>query len=149
MKDAIRKILALALFAGIVAAIGTGINSCGSTEPNENDTLRLISAPLNPFTGTLTRTDSTGSFVVGQTCGCPFVYTVTGYGGDTSVIHFSVKDSAQSMTTHIIPATIDPSLLPTEPDTVAAWVAIFYLHNEDLPNPGIPLYDTIRAMAIY
>jgi hypothetical protein len=144
----LKRIFTFALFIALGAAIGTGTNSCGTTEPSENDTLRLISAPLNPFAGTLTRTDSTGSFAVGQTCGCPFVYTVTGYGGDTSIIHFSVKDSAQSMTTHIIPATIYPSLLPAEPDTVNAWVALFYLHSE-APNPGIPLYDTIRVTAIY
>jgi hypothetical protein len=143
----LKKILTLALFAALVAAIGTSTNSC--TEPNEIDTTRLISAPINPFIGTLTRTDSTGSFAVGQTCGCPFVYTVTGYGGDTSIIHFAVSDSAQSMTTHIIPASIYPSLLPAEPDTVTAWVALFYLHNDDPPNPGIPLYDTIHATAIY
>jgi hypothetical protein len=143
----LKRIITLALFAALVAAISAGTNSC--SEPSEIDTTRLIAAPLNSFTGTLTRADSTGSFAVSQTCGCPFNYTVTAYGGDTSVIHFTVYDSAQSLTSHIIPTAIHPSLLPMGPDTASAWIAIYYFHNESPPNPGIPLYDTIRVTAIY
>jgi hypothetical protein len=145
----LKKIITLALFAALVGAIGIGTNSCGTTEPNEIDTVRLISVPLNPFTGTLTRADSSGSFAVGQTCGCPFNYTVTAYGGDTNIIHFTVNDSAQSLTTHTIPTAFYPSSLLLSSDTVVAWIALYYLHGEDPPNPGIPLYDTIRVTAIY
>ena len=143
----LKKVITLAIFVALFAAIGAGTNSC--TQPNEIDTTRLISVPLNPFTGTLTRADSTGSFAVSQTCGCPFVYTVTGYGGDTSIIHFTVNDSAHSLTTHIISASFYPSLLPIVTGKAPAWIAIYYLHNESPPNPGIPLYDTIWATAIY
>ncbi len=143
----LKRIITLALLTVLVAAIGSGTNSC--SEPSEIDTTRLISAPLNSFTGTLTRADPTGSFAVSQTCGCPFNYTVTAYGGDTSVIHFTVNDSSQSLTTHIIPTAIYPSQLPAGPDTVDAWIALYYFHNESPPNSGIPLYDTIRVTAIY
>ncbi len=145
----LKRITTLALFAALIGAIGAGTNSCGSTDPNESDTVRLVSAPLNPFTGTLTRTDSMGSFAVSQTCGCPFNYTVTAYGGDTNIIHFTVNDSAQLLTTHTIPTAIYPSLLPIKSDTVSAWIALYYLHNENPSSPGIPLYDTIHVMAIY
>ncbi len=146
-----KKIVFLAIFATLVAAIGTGTNSCAPTSPLVPDTTKLVSAPSSAtitWVGT-SKVDSVAGFSVGLTCGCPFAYTVVSYGDDTSVIHFNVGDGPDSLTTHTVTANIYPSQLPAGPDTVSAWVVLMTWHDRTSSSTGIQLFDTIRVTAIY
>ena len=140
--NTMKKIISLAFFAALVAAIGTGTNSCSPTQPLEVDTTKLISAPSSAI---LTRPDSTASFSVALTCGCNFEpLVVTGYG-DTSKITFRFKEplNTQGINIHTIIATFNPStIVGTGSDTT--WIALYYLHNSTYN-----LYDTIRVIANY
>jgi hypothetical protein len=146
-----KKIISLVLFAALVAAIGASTNSCSPTAPNETDTTRLVSAPSTISLTWLStsKLDSSSSALVKLTCGCPYAYSVISYGGDTSVIHFNVSDFADTISTHTVSATIYPSSLPVGPDTVDASVIIMTWDDKTQSNPGTPLYDTVRATAIY
>jgi hypothetical protein len=141
-----KKILFFTLLAAFFAVIGTNTNSCAPTAPTETDTTKLKSAPSSLA---LTRADSSQSSSPYLTCGCPFTYTVIGYGGDTSVIHFNVSDSSQSISAHNVTTTIYPSKLPAGPNTVTAWVALLTWHEKTSTYAGIPLYDTIHVTATY
>ena len=146
-----KKLVILALFAAIAAVVGTSCNSCAPTEPAVPDTTKLLSAPSSvTLTWTSTsKVDSSSTVSVGLNCGCPFAYTVIGYGGDTSVIHFNISDFADTMTTHSLPTTIYPSKLPVGPDTTTAWIALMTWDERTPTNPGTQLFDTIRVTAIY
>jgi hypothetical protein len=146
-----KNLVILTFLAIMAAAVGTSCNSCAPTAPTEPDTTRMLSAPSSvTLTWTTTsKVDSTSTVVVGLNCGCPFAYTVIGYGGDTSVIHFNVSDFADTMTTHSLPITIYPSLLPIGPVTTTAWIALMTWNQRTPTNPGTQLFDTIRVTAIY
>ncbi len=146
-----KKIISLVLFAALVAAIGASTNSCSPTAPNETDTTRLVSTPSSISLTWLStsKLDSSGSASVSLTCGCAYVYSIISYSGDTNAIHFNVSDSAQSVSTHTVSATIYPSSLPVGPDTVAASVIIMTWDDKTQSSAGTPLYDTVRATAIY
>ncbi len=142
----LKKILTVVLSIGPFVAISLTSNSCAPTPPTGPATT-LYAAPSNL---TLTRTDSTGSSAIGLSCGCPFDLTVTGYGGDTSKIHFSFGERLDTpITTHNLSVKIIPSSFPAGPDTITAWIGLYYRSDSTASSRGTPLYDTVRVTAIH
>ena len=141
------KILRLFLLAGMLSFSVLMADSCAPTAPKETGTTSLVSTPSSL---TLTRTDSSQSSVTGLTCGCSYLLSVTGYGGDTNVIHFSFAERRDTLITlHTVIVTIHPSTLVGSGKD-SAWIAL-YTPNDSI-NPatrGTPLYDTLRVNATY
>jgi hypothetical protein len=140
-----KKIFAFILSAGLIAAIGTISNSCAPSPPMDGNDLYLAGSAQ---TLNLTRTDSAlMSYILVQGCTCTFgPLIITGYGGDTSKIHFNFLDSLDWMIRpHTLQATIFPSAIKNS-GSDSAWIELFY---KDQSAAGASLYDTIRAYASY
>ncbi len=131
---------------GIFATLSAVAISCAPTAPSSPATT-FYSAPSNL---PLDTTHPANTSAIALSCGCPFAITVTGYGGDTNIIHFSFNEPLDTMiTTHQISASIS-SPYPAGPDTVTAWIGLYTANDSvSASNPGSPLYDTLRATAIY
>ncbi len=136
----------ISLLCGLLLLGGVTSESCAPTAPPDNGIVSLVSTPSSLA---LTRTDSSQGSSTGLTCGCGFFLSVLGYGGDTSVIHFSFGERRDTLITiHNVIATFNPSRLAgTGSDS--AWIALYTPNDSTQTNPGTPLYDTLRVKATY
>ncbi len=145
-----KKIISLALFAVLVAAMGTGTNSCApSSTTNAPDTTKLVA---NPSSIALTVAAPKDSSAITLSCGCQFgpfdvnsgPLQITGYG-DTSVIKFSFEQPLNELlNTHTLYASISFPDTAKSPGSSTSWIALYF------DNLGqYKLYDTIRVTATY
>ncbi len=141
-----KKILIALACATLISAVASISDSCSPTAPNDT----AIPITLNSVPGglTLTRTNISQSASVGLSCGCAFPLSVTGYGGDTALIHFIVWEVPDS-STHTVNASVDPASLPAGPGQDSAWIGLTTKNDSTQSNPGTPLYDTLRAYVAY
>lgn len=116
-----KKILIALACATLISAVASISDSCSPTAPNDT----AIPITLNSVPGglTLTRTNISQSASVGLSCGCAFPLSVTGYGGDTALIHFIVWEVPDS-STHTVNASVDPASLPAGPDKIPRGLAL-------------------------
>ena len=142
----IKNILKTACFC-LFIAVAAGTQSCSPTAPNEQQVPITLSAV--PTSLTLTRANPSQSASLGLSCGCGFILGVTGYGGDTALIHFSVVERPDS-SIHIVSAWVNPASLPAGSGKDSAWIGLRTPNDSvNSSQPGTPIYDTLRVLLTY
>jgi hypothetical protein len=132
-----RRVTALASSCAIVMALFSGCRSDDTTEPEKPVTLDIQHTVL-----TLSPIDTIASTAMTLSCGCGFLLDSIHYAGDTSVIHFTSRDTlALSRHTQTVSAWYDPASTPSGPHSAELAFIVYHTFR----GVSYTYIDTIRA----